>query len=149
MFKIKFWHLAFGNFLHMGTIVFKKNLYSRVPESFYSFHLGDYAMILIILNQSDGIFLPSFDMTYRIHAAGVWSPQNKLNKIHKTLETLLWMRGRYEFKLLNSLLLDLYVCKLKNSLGLHLDNVEKFFYLPFCYFFVIIRNSFIMYKSVI
>ncbi len=138
--RLKFWQLAFGNFLQMGTMVFRRELFARIPNDAFDFHIGDYPMILLLLNQGDGLLLESFNMAYREHSGGVWSVQSNNNKINQTQETIRWMIDRKYFIYFKKIFLRIYLAKLKFSAGNKLVFIEFFLYLPVFLIFILFRN---------
>jgi glycosyltransferase involved in cell wall biosynthesis len=110
---LKFWHLALGNFVQMGTLVYRRQYYDRVPVDFISLPLGDYPLTLSLLNRGRGVYLNHMAMAYRVHSGGIWSGQLANIQISKTLETLDALTKSPIFKNTNNTMLLLYSSFLK------------------------------------
>lgn len=124
--KLKFWHLALGNFIQMGSIVYRRALYPRIPSKFIDLPLGDYPMTLSLLQNAYGIMLPHDGLVYRIHGGGVWSMKDIELKREKTIETIkIFMDNTYSFA--HKFLLRQYIAWLRRKLSL-LDFLGKIFY---------------------
>ena len=95
--KIKFNHLAFGNFFQLSSIIFKKKFFNRMPQYFFSLKMGDWPLYLYLLNNHKGYYLNQASSIYRVHSSGVWSKNNKIIKIQDTLITLNLIK-KYLFK---------------------------------------------------
>jgi glycosyltransferase involved in cell wall biosynthesis len=85
---LHFWHLALGNFIQMGTLLYRRPFYSCVPQFFIDLPLGDYPLIMSLLNNGDGVYLSHTAMAYRVHSSGIWSAQPSTIQADKTLTTL-------------------------------------------------------------
>jgi len=109
---VSFWHLALGNFIQLGSIVYRRELYPRVPTTYIDLPLGDYPMTLALLQHSDGMMLPHTGLVYRIHSAGIWSMKETDLKRKKTIETIMVIidNGCNKFQ---KGLLKLYISRLR------------------------------------
>lgn len=114
--RLKFWELALGNFLQMGTVVYRRELYQRIPKEYIDLPLGDYPLVLTLLSQGDGFYLPHTAMAYRVHAEGIWSGQPNYLQIEKTLKTLEVLRDGLKIGIFNQFVLRMYQSRLKMSL---------------------------------
>jgi glycosyltransferase involved in cell wall biosynthesis len=85
---LHFWHLALGNFIQMGTLIYRRPFYPRVPSCFIDLPLGDYPLILSLLNNGSGMYLNHTAMAYRVHSNGVWSGQPSVIQAERTLTSL-------------------------------------------------------------
>lgn len=85
---LHFWHLSLGNFIQMGTLIYRRLFYPRVPSCFIDLPLGDYPLIISLLNNGSGVYLNHTAMAYRIHSNGIWSGQPPVIQAEKTLITL-------------------------------------------------------------
>ena len=85
---LHFWHLALGNFIQMGTLIYRRPFYPRVPSCFIDLPLGDYPLIMSLLNNGSGVYLNHTAMAYRVHSNGIWSGQPTVIQAEKTLTTL-------------------------------------------------------------
>ena len=112
--RLSFWHLALGNFIQLGSIVYRRELYSRVPAPYIDLPLGDYPMTLALLKHSDGMMLPHTGLVYRIHSAGIWSMKDIVLKREKTIDTLMVIIDNGCNKVQKALL-SLYVSRLRAS----------------------------------
>jgi len=123
---LRFWHLALGNFLQMGTIVYRRGYYPRVPNYFMDLPLGDYPLVLTLLNKGRGLYLSHMAMAYRVHAEGVWSSQPQNLQAEKTLITLDRVLNFLKLGFCNKLTLNCYISRLKIQFRRSKD-IENFF----------------------
>lgn len=86
-FKLEFKHLALGNFIQMGTVIFKRSSLLELPEYFFNLHLGDWPLLLILLNQGQGYYLNKKPFVYRIHGGGAWALKHRSKQICSTIYT--------------------------------------------------------------
>lgn len=117
---LRYWHLALGNFIQMGTIVYHRIYYPKIPEPYFGLSLGDYPLILSLLSKGAGVYLPHDAMAYRIHSAGVWSGQPSKIQAEKTIEVLSQLI-KQEVDPLNKVLLSSYKSKLELQIDLRLN----------------------------
>lgn len=111
--KLQFWQLAVGNFLQMGTIVYRRVFYPRVPLEYIGLPLGDYPLTLTLLSKGNGLYMPYIAMAYRVHSEGIWSTQGQVIKSEKTLKTLDVLFVGLDISFVNKLILRFYESRLK------------------------------------
>ncbi len=116
--KLQFWHLALGNFIQMGTVVYRRKCYSRIRDDFIALPLGDYPLVLSLLLDSEGAYLQHDAMAYRVHSGGVWSGQAKRMQAEKTIKTI--------DAFLENLELDPFQRRLLSSYKVRLDLPTRF-----------------------
>jgi glycosyltransferase involved in cell wall biosynthesis len=84
--------LSLGNFIQLGTVLFRKKFLSRIHPQLIHLPLGDYPMFMKLLEYSPGYIIKDPCFFYRIHKKGIWSMQNKVYQIDKTIETIQAMK---------------------------------------------------------
>jgi glycosyltransferase involved in cell wall biosynthesis len=112
---LKFWHLALGNFIQMGTIVYRRQLYCRIRDDFIALPLGDYPLVLSLLQGGEGAYLHHDAMAYRVHSGGIWSGQAKRIQADKTIKTIDVLLEVLQLKPLQKRLLRSYRARLALS----------------------------------
>jgi glycosyltransferase involved in cell wall biosynthesis len=85
---IYFWEAALGNFIQMGTLVFKRELYPAIPEAFMQLNTGDWPLLLYLLRRGRGLFLTHYAMAYRQHSLGIWSTETRMTRQQKTVQDI-------------------------------------------------------------
>jgi glycosyltransferase involved in cell wall biosynthesis len=85
---IYFWEAALGNFIQMGTLVFKRELYPAIPEAFMQLNTGDWPLLLYLLRTGRGLFLTHYAMAYRQHSEGIWSTEVQVTRQQKTIHDI-------------------------------------------------------------
>jgi len=126
---IYFWEAAIGNFTHMGTLIFKKELYPAIPEAFMRLNTGDWPLLLYLLRSGRGLFLPHYAMAYRQHHQGIWSTQDKITRQQKTIQDIEDLANSSFFSHLQIFFLNTYRARL--ILGLNLVKPIKYLGLIF------------------
>jgi glycosyltransferase involved in cell wall biosynthesis len=86
--SIYFWEAALGNFIQMGTLVFKRELYPAIPEAFMRLNTGDWPLLLYLLRTGRGLFLTHYAMAYRQHSEGIWSTEAQVTRQQKTIQDI-------------------------------------------------------------
>ncbi len=80
--------LAKGNFIHTPSVIFRNKLFTEFPQWFNISPVGDY--VLHMLNARHGAikYFPQPMAVYRSHNGGIWSSNNKTNRLEKWLIVL-------------------------------------------------------------
>jgi len=86
-FVLKFSHIAMGNFIQMGTILFRRLLFDKLPDYFYDLYLGDWPLLLTLSCTSPGYYFNKASFVYRLHDQGVWSKASQVEQLTKTIIT--------------------------------------------------------------
>jgi glycosyltransferase involved in cell wall biosynthesis len=126
---IAFWEVAIGNFIQMGTLVFKKELYPNIPEAFMRLHTGDWPLLLYFLRTRQGLFLPHYAMAYRQHHQGIWSTQDQTIRYQKTVQDIKDLIASGFFNATQKFFLNTFQARL--MLSLKLSKPIKYFNLIF------------------
>jgi glycosyltransferase involved in cell wall biosynthesis len=72
--------LAQGNFIHTPSVVFRNNLFDKLPQWFTSASVGDF--VVHVLNARCGKikYLPDIMAVYRVHGGGAWTTSTNISK---------------------------------------------------------------------
>ena len=130
---VHFWQLALGNFIQMGTLVYRRQFYPRVPPYFIDLPLGDYPLIMSLLNNGDGVYLKHTVMAYRVHSGGIWSGQSSVIQAEKTLKTISALLTHLKLSPFKVALLNGF----KARLQLQAKNYASTSRLPFLFYFTL------------
>jgi glycosyltransferase involved in cell wall biosynthesis len=110
--------LSLGNFIQLGTVVFRRKIISRIDPTYIDLPLGDYPLFMQLLQHGSAKIIKEPSFFYRVHAAGIWSTQSDIYQIDKTLETINVMqrtlRSTYLFNFQINYLLAKKIISLKN-----------------------------------
>lgn len=110
--------LSLGNFIQLGTVVFRRKIISRIDPTYIDLPLGDYPLFMQLLQHGSAKIIKEPSFFYRVHAAGIWSTQGDIYQIDKTLETInvmkLALTSAYLFNLQINYLLAKKIFILKN-----------------------------------
>ena len=68
--------LAYRNYIHTSSCVFRNNLFGEFPEWFYKLNLGDWTLNLLNAQFGKIKFLDETMSVYNIHSGGSWSFQS-------------------------------------------------------------------------
>lgn len=88
-FDLKFSALTFGNYIQMGTVVFRKELFKKFPNYFFELYFADWPLLLELLNNKKGKYFGDRSFfIYRLHDEGVWSSLSNLKQVNNTIYSL-------------------------------------------------------------
>lgn len=75
--------LAKGNYIHTCSVVFRNNLFDKLPNYFHKSPVGDYFLHMLNARYGKIKFLDEYMGVYRLHEGSVWSSkkQNKRDQI--------------------------------------------------------------------
>lgn len=71
-----------GLFLATASLVFRQDIYDRMPEKAKSLHVGDYPIQIFMASQSKVRLLADITCKYRIESNGSWSQRNRNQKLN-------------------------------------------------------------------
>lgn len=117
--------LSLGNFIQLGTVVFRRTIISRIDPAYIDLPLGDYPLFMQLLQHGPAKIIKEPSFFYRVHTAGIWSSQSNIYQIDKTLETINVMQGTLKSTYLFNLQINYLMAKKIK----YLNNL-KFCHLP-------------------
>lgn len=130
--ELRFWQLALGNFIQMGTMVYRRSLYPKIPSPYIDLPLGDYPLVFTLLSRGPGIYLPHDAMAYRVHADGIWSGISRKIQAQKTLQVIDVVQSACSLSFLEKLNLESYRAKLQFQINggvVFSAKINSFFFL--------------------
>ena len=94
---VQFSDMAAGHWVPTGTVVFRREFLQRFPRWFYKIPMGDWGIILLLLNKGQGGFLPECTAVYRVHDKGYWSSISVEEREKGRYQFLQIVRNRFGF----------------------------------------------------
>lgn len=89
-----------GNFIPTCSVMYRNGLFLNFPDWYYTMPMGDWPLYIMLLQRGDACFMNEVMASYRVHEGGVWSKQNRVDIIKKSIEAakiLDWYTG-FKFK---------------------------------------------------
>jgi glycosyltransferase involved in cell wall biosynthesis len=108
--------MLLGNFISLGSTVFRKQDCPSILDEWLQLPLGDWPLFIRLLNKGKGYFFRESCMVYRLSETGIWSDLTKQKKILGTLITANAVVKTLPLDLNHQKLLKTYIKFLKLSL---------------------------------
>ena len=113
--------LSLGNFIKMGSTVFEKKYYPEVDKNFINLPLGDYPLLMSLLNHKKGFLRKNVSLAYRIHHGGIWSKKDKIYIFNSTIITIQKMKELFK----KNLYFNLQINYLKLKILIFKKDIQK------------------------
>lgn len=90
--------LAYRNYIHTSSCVFRNNLFGNFPDWFYRLNLADWTLNLLNAQFGKIKFLNETMSVYRIHKGGVWSLKSSRFEMDSLADAAEYLQGYFHPK---------------------------------------------------